>query len=106
MQSFHGSNGMRRKLGRRVALGLLGVFAAGSIFDRNVSAAEPAAAKVDYARDVQPIFAARCYECHGPARQKGGLRLDGPAAILKGGESGAVVVAGKSGTHVIWGEGK
>jgi hypothetical protein len=33
-------------------------------------------AEVDYARDVQPIFASRCYGCHGPQRALGGLRLD------------------------------
>ena len=40
-------------------------------------AASPAApAKVDFVRDVQPIFAKHCYECHGPDRQSNGLRLD------------------------------
>ena len=33
-------------------------------------------AEVDYARDVQPIFASHCYSCHGPHRALGGLRLD------------------------------
>src|SRR5260370_5570261 len=33
-------------------------------------------AAVDYARDVQPIFASRCFACHGPQRALGGLRLD------------------------------
>ncbi len=32
--------------------------------------------KVDFARDVQPIFRARCVECHGDAAQLSGLRLD------------------------------
>lgn len=33
---------------------------------------------VDFNRDVQPIFATHCLECHGPdsAGRKGGLRLD------------------------------
>lgn len=33
-------------------------------------------AAVDYERDVRPILAARCYECHGERRQRGKLRLD------------------------------
>src|SRR5437016_2016685 len=33
-------------------------------------------AGVDYARDVQPILASRCFSCHGPQRALGGLRLD------------------------------
>jgi hypothetical protein len=33
---------------------------------------------VDYLRDVRPILAAHCYECHGPDgdQRKGDLRLD------------------------------
>ncbi|QDU23797.1 DUF1549 domain-containing protein [Urbifossiella limnaea] len=43
-----------------------------------VSAQPPAP---DFARDVRPIFEARCQKCHGPARQRGGLRLDTAAGI-------------------------
>ena len=41
--------------------------------------------KVDFARDVQPVFAKSCYGCHGPKVQMGGLRLDSKklAAQLK-----------------------
>ena len=34
------------------------------------------AAPVDFAREVQPILSARCYECHGPEKHKGGFRAD------------------------------
>jgi hypothetical protein len=34
------------------------------------------AGEVDYARIIKPMFAKHCYECHGPQKQKGGLRLD------------------------------
>lgn len=33
-------------------------------------------AKVDFRRDVQPIFQANCVGCHGPALQMNGFRLD------------------------------
>lgn len=46
-------------------------------------------APVDFARDVRPILEKRCYSCHGPEKQKGGLRLDVKAAALKGGEDHA-----------------
>ena len=43
---------------------------------------------------VLPLLQARCISCHGPEKQKGGLRLDSRAAVLKGGESGPAIVAG------------
>ena len=45
--------------------------------------------------EVRGIFAHHCYKCHSSDKQKGDLRLDGREAVFKGGESGAVVVAGK-----------
>ena len=30
----------------------------------------PAGRQVDFAKDVRPIFAARCYGCHGPEKPK------------------------------------
>ena len=54
------------------------------------------AAPVDYARDIQPIFETHCYECHGPKKSRGRLRLDLRNAALKGGETGAAIVPGNS----------
>lgn len=51
--------------------------------------------KIDFEQDVRPILAKACFSCHGPDKQKGGLRLDVKADALKGGDSGAAVVAGK-----------
>src|SRR5262249_37719582 len=63
----------------------------------DVSKLPPAAKGVmDFRRDIRPIFEARCLRCHGPEKQKSGLRLDSGAAALKGGDSGAVIVPGKS----------
>ncbi len=52
---------------------------------------------VDFTRDVQPVLRRNCYGCHGPAMQQSGLRLDQPAAVLQGGNSGKAVLPGKSG---------
>ena len=49
----------------------------------------PAGRPVDFAKDVQPIFAKSCYACHGPDKQKSGFRLDLKSAALKGGENHA-----------------
>jgi len=38
---------------------------------------------VDFERDVKPIFAAHCYECHGAEKQKKKLRLDVKAVALR-----------------------
>jgi mono/diheme cytochrome c family protein len=48
-------------------------------------------AEVDYLTEVKPLLVSHCVACHGPVRQKGGLRLDTAAAIKAGGESGAAV---------------
>ncbi len=54
----------------------------------------PAAAAVDYARDIEPILHERCYLCHGAQQQMSGLRLDSREAALKGGATGAVIIPG------------
>jgi mono/diheme cytochrome c family protein len=44
---------------------------------------------------VRPVLVAHCLECHGTAKPKAGLRLDGRDSMLKGGDAGPVVVPGK-----------
>jgi hypothetical protein len=51
----------------------------------------PAARKIDFAKDVQPILQRACVSCHGAAKQRGGLRLDDGTLAGKGGNSGAVL---------------
>src|SRR5438552_2704572 len=51
---------------------------------------------VDYLRDVQPIFEQACYQCHGPKKTMGQLRLDERKLALKGGISGPAIIPGKS----------
>ncbi len=57
--------------------------------------AEPAADK------VRPLLAAHCVSCHGPAKQKGGLRLDRKADALQGGDSGPAIVPGKPAASLL-----
>ncbi len=52
--------------------------------------------KIDFKRDIEPLFAATCVQCHGAKKAAGQLRLDGKQAALKGGISGAVFVPGNS----------
>ena len=46
---------------------------------------------------VRPLLVEKCVSCHGPQKQKSGLRLDSRAAVLAGGDGGGVVVGGKPG---------
>ncbi|MBL9151666.1 MAG: PSD1 domain-containing protein [Verrucomicrobiales bacterium] len=56
-----------------------------------------ATAAVDFVREVRPIFEKHCYECHGEAKQKSGLRLDVKAAALRGGDNhGPDIVPGRA----------
>ena len=51
---------------------------------------------VDYTRDIKPILTRRCYECHGPLKQRGGLRLDTAKLMRQGGDTGPALVPGKA----------
>src|SRR6185436_12178550 len=57
---------------------------------------EAAPAKVDFVRDVQPLFKASCLKCHGAEKPKGQLRLDSRALAMKGGVSGKVILPGNA----------
>ena len=58
-----------------------------------VARAEPAF----YLARVAPILEQHCTQCHGETKQKGDLRLDSFAALMKGGDNGVILVTqGKS----------
>jgi mono/diheme cytochrome c family protein len=57
----------------------------------DMSEAKSAQARVDYARDIQPIFRASCDGCHGAKKQMGNLRLDSKQIALA-----KVIVPGKA----------
>ena len=48
-----------------------------------------------FERRVRPLLAKRCFSCHGPKKQEGGLRRDIRGGATKGGESGPSRVTGK-----------
>src|SRR5208282_3579433 len=58
--------------------------------------APPDPAQVEFfEKQVRPVLADNCFQCHGPEKQKGELRLDSRAALLQGGESGPAIVPGQ-----------
>jgi hypothetical protein len=69
-----------------------------SAADPDLSKLPPASDKkgLTYATDIQPIFKASCFGCHGEERHKADLRLDSLEGALKGSKDGVVIVPGKS----------
>lgn len=75
------------------SMGLV-VLAAGSI--------ATAQEKVDFEKQIQPILAKSCYECHGADKQKAKLALHTLEAFTKGSKEGPVVVAGDPATSTLY----
>jgi hypothetical protein len=59
-------------------------------------------AHIDFDRQIAPLLAGRCLDCHSGAEPKGGLDLSTVAGLKKGGESGAAVVSGELSKSLIW----
>ena len=64
---------------------------------QGISAAEP----IDFAAKVQPVLETYCVGCHCEKKHEGGLRIDTSALALKGGDSGAAIVAGQPGKSLL-----
>lgn len=60
------------------------------------------AAATDFDRQIAPLLARRCLECHNALEKKGGLDLTSSAAALAGGESGAALNPGKPDESYLW----
>jgi hypothetical protein len=60
-------------------------------------AAEPLAAESEFFENrIRPLLVEHCYSCHSAKAEKvkGGLRLDSPEGVRKGGSSGLAIVPG------------
>src|SRR5687768_7253878 len=57
--------------------------------------------QVDFAREIQPILARSCHNCHGPKLQMGRLRLDSKSTALAGGQSGKVIQPGRASDSLL-----
>ncbi|MDR3636483.1 MAG: DUF1553 domain-containing protein [Isosphaeraceae bacterium] len=76
-------------------LRLVGFVAALLVVARPASAGPEASALERFEKNVRPLLAAKCWQCHGPEKRKGGLRLDSAEGLAAGGDSGPAVVAGR-----------
>nr|HVY71272.1 c-type cytochrome domain-containing protein [Verrucomicrobiae bacterium] len=91
-----------RSLGAALGALMMGaVFAPRAIATDISKLPPPAGRPVDFTKDIEPLLADRCYSCHGEKKQESGLRLDVRDMALKGGEHGALLVAGKSAESLI-----
>ncbi|MDQ6630254.1 MAG: SUMF1/EgtB/PvdO family nonheme iron enzyme, partial [Verrucomicrobiota bacterium] len=52
--------------------------------------------RIDFVKDIQPIFELNCVTCHHADGAKGKLRLDEKAEAFKGGEHGSGIVPGNA----------
>lgn len=64
------------------------------------AAAAQVPAKVDFARDVQPLLRENCFACHGPSAQMNGLRLDRRSSVMQPGQRR--VVPGSSANSFLY----
>ncbi len=92
------------------AIFLAAMFMAGAILKAEKPKPTPAASagrvaapahRIDFKRDIAPIFQASCVACHGAEKPQGQLRLDSETAVQRGGASGKVILAGNSGESLL-----
>ena len=76
------------------------IAAVGGAMAQRPSAA-PSGVRIDFARQVQPIIAKHCLECHNQDRRQGGLSLASYADALEGGRNGFVIRPGAAARSLI-----
>jgi hypothetical protein len=83
------------------------VFGFGLAFAQPPAKAPPGQDKVPvlagefFEAKVRPVLVEHCWRCHNADKQRGGLRLDSRAAMLKGNENGPVLVPGDPDKSVL-----
>ena len=56
------------------------------------------AAQISFERDIRPILAQHCWQCHSEKKQSGGLRLDAKSYALRD----SIIVAGKAADSLLY----
>lgn len=65
------------------------------------SLAQIRGADLDFYRDVYPVLKANCISCHNKTTTKGGLNMESPEMMRKGGENGPGAVPGKGAESMV-----
>ncbi len=55
-----------------------------------------AAKKIDFKKDIQPLFKQFCYDCHSGEEQEAGLKLDSKKLAMSGSDNGIIISPGNS----------
>ncbi len=79
---------------------LLSVFVCGPRGD--AQAPDDTGAAVQFDKAIAPLLAARCLDCHGGSKPRGGLDLSRREAARAGGDSGRVIVPGDAAASLLW----
>ena len=78
--------------GKLILLGLVGFFWSTPTLEKDLVGQESAIAYFE--TNIRPLLLEKCVSCHGPEKQKGGLRLDSANGWKKGGDNGPAIVPG------------
>jgi hypothetical protein len=70
--------------------------------ETTVRPAAPKGPALTYERHVLPILERSCINCHMRAKKRGGLDVSTFAALMRGGDSGAIVKPGKPEESLLW----
>lgn len=62
----------------------------------------PATASPDFAKDIAPLLAGKCLECHSGNAPEGGLDLSSKTGLFKGGESGSAILVNQPSDSLLW----
>ena len=68
-----------------------------AVITAQVASALPSEDQIEFfEKHVRPVLAENCYSCHSETAEKlkGSLKLDTPAAVLRGGTSGPILIPG------------
>ncbi len=66
------------------------------------SAFTAGAVPIDYDRDIHPFLKDNCITCHNKTTTKGGLNMETPQLMIKGGESDKGIIPGKGAESLMY----
>ncbi len=88
----------------RIRIFYLALILCGVLSAITAQAAEPQFSREQvefFEKQIRPVLAAQCWNCHADSKQESGLRLDSRAAILKGGDRGETVKLGDGAASLL-----